>query len=150
MLFLNDLPLFTQYCFCDFYADDATFDTHSDNIETIEHSLQTDGNIAKTWGKGNKMHIHYIKTTCMVAGTRPNLQDKPKLNIKIDGHDISNVSKQKLLGLMMDDKLTWSAHIDSVCSSHSSKISLLRQLANYVSVDVLKKFYQGYILPLID
>lgn len=32
----------------------------------------------------------------------------------------------------------------------SSKISLLRQLAAYVSTDVLKKFYQGYILPLID
>ena len=31
LLFLNDLPLFTQYCFCDFYADDATFHTHSDN-----------------------------------------------------------------------------------------------------------------------
>ena len=150
LLFLNDLPLFTQYCFCDFYADDATFHTHSDNIETIEHSLQTDGNIAKNWGRGNRMHIHYVKTTCMIAGTRPKLQNKPKLNIKIDGHDISNVSKQKLLGLMIDDKLTWSAHIDSVCSSLSSKISLLRQLANYVSVDVLKKFYQGYILPLID
>ena len=30
------------------------------------------------------------------------------------------------------------------------KISLLGQLANYVLVGVLKKFYQGYILPPID
>ena len=58
LLFLNDLPLFTKIWFCDFYADDATFYTQSDNLETIEHSLQTDGNIAKTWGKGNKMHVH--------------------------------------------------------------------------------------------
>ena len=52
--------------------------------------------------------------------------------------------------MLIDDKLTWSAHIENVCSSLSSKISLLRQLAKYVSVNVLKKFYQGYILPLID
>ena len=65
-------------------------------------------------------------------------------------YDIANVSQQKLLGLMIDDKLTWSAHIETVCSSLSSKISLLRQLAKYVSTNVLKKFYQGYILPLID
>lgn len=96
------------------------------------------------------MHIHYVKTTCMVAGTRQKLHDKPQLNLKIDGHDIANVSQQKLLGLLIDDKLTWSAHIENVCSSLSSKISLLRQLANYVSAAVLKKFYQGYILPLID
>ena len=38
----------------------------------------------------------------------------------------------------------------SLCSSISSKISILRQLSKYVSTDVQKKFYQGYILPLID
>ena len=76
LLFLNDLPLFTKFCFCDFYADDATFHTHSDNLETIEHSLQTDGNIAKTWGKENKMHIYYVKTTCMIAGTTHTLREK--------------------------------------------------------------------------
>ena len=34
----------------------------------------------------------------------------------------------------------------------SSKISLLRQLSiyMYVSIDIPKQFYQGYILPLID
>ena len=116
----------TKCRFCDFYADDATFHTHSDNLETIEHSLQTDGNIAKTWGKGNKIHIHYVKTTCMVAGTRHKLHEMPRLNIEIDGHDIANVSQQKLLGLLIDDKLTWSAHIENVYSSLSSKISLLR------------------------
>ena len=63
---------------------------------------------------------------------------------------ISSVTKQKLLGLFIDDKLMWCAHIDHLCSTLSSKISLLRQLADYVTVDVLKKFYQGYILPLID
>ena len=86
----------------------------------------------------------------MVMGTRQGLLDLPVLKIKIDGHDISNVSQQKLLGLLVDNKLTFSAYIDNLCSALSTKISLLRQLATYVTADVLKKFYQGYILPLID
>ena len=117
---------------------------------TIEHHLQTDGNIAKTWRKENKMHIHYVKTTCKTAGTRHRLHEMPPLNLQIDGHDIKNVSQQKLLGLLIHDKLTWSAHIDNICSTLSSKISLLRHLSNYVPTYVLRKFYQGYILPLID
>ena len=117
--------------FCDFCADDATFHTHSDNTDTIEKCLQTDGNKAKHWGKGNKMHIHYVKTTCMIAGTKPKLQDKPQLNLKIDGHSIANVFKQKLLGLLIDNTISWTAHIDNLCSSLSSKISLLCQLAYY-------------------
>ena len=150
LLFINDLPLFTKFRFSDFYADDATVHTHSNSFATIECNLQTDGDKVKTWGKQNKMHIHYIKTSCMVLGSRHRLHDLPPLNLKIDGHDIINVSQQKLLGLLIDEKLMWSAHIDNLCSALSSKISLLRQLATYVSTDVLKKFYQGYILPLID
>ena len=46
--------------------------------------------------------------------------------------------------------MTWSAHIDNLCSAISSKISLLRQLAEHVPTCVQKRFYQGYILPLID
>ncbi|MCG8046530.1 MAG: reverse transcriptase domain-containing protein [Candidatus Thiodiazotropha endolucinida] len=150
LLFINDLPLFTEYCFCDFYADDATLHTNGNNLAAIENNLLTDGNKVKNWGKENNMHIHYTKTTCMVTGTRQSLHDSLLLNITIDGHDIENVSQQKLLGLLIDNKLTWSAHIDNICSVVSSKISLLRQLAAYVSTDVLKKFYQGYILPIID
>ena len=32
----------------------------------------------------------------------------------------------------------------------SSKISLLKQLAKYIPIDAQKRFYQGFILPLMD
>ena len=139
-----------NFCFSDLYADDATFHTHNDTLSSVEYFLQTDGNNAMTWGRQNKMHVHFCKTTCMAMGTRHKLQNFPRLSLKIDGNDIKNVSQQKLLGLTIDNKLTWSAHIDNLCSALSSKISLLRQLATYVPTEVLKKFYQSYILPLID
>ena len=60
------------------------------------------------------------------------------------------ISQQKLLGLHIDDKLSFTNHIDKLFSSISSKISLLRKLSTYVGTEVQKKFYQGYIQPLID
>ena len=68
----------------------------------------------------------------------------------IDDVCIENVSKQKLLGVYIDINLSWSVHIDHLCSVISSKISLLKQLATYVPAEVQKQFYQGYILPIID
>ena len=50
----------------------------------------------------------------------------------------------------MFESVNRRTHIDNICSTLSSKISLLRYLSNYVPTDVLKKFYQGYIFPLID
>lgn len=150
LLFINDLPLFLEHCFCDLFADDATFHTHSKEISTIETQLQSDFNYGRHWGKGNKMHINLKKTVCMTVGTRQKLVNARQLNINADETHIENASKQKLLGVFIDENLNWSAHVDYICTSISSKISLLRQLSYYVSQNVLKQFYQGYILPLID
>ena len=78
------------------------------------------------------------KTTCMAAGTKKgiNLADSRKLEIHVDAICIENVSKQKLLGVYIDENLNWSAHIDYLCSNISSKISLLLQLSQYVSQNV--------------
>ena len=96
------------------------------------------------------MNIHYGKTTCMLVGTRQRLNISRKLNVQIENIRIQNVTKQKLLGIYIDEHLTWSSHIDHLCSILASKISLLRQLSRYVSIEYQNMFYQGYILPFID
>ena len=60
------------------------------------------------------------------------------------------MTKQKLLGIYIDENLQWSDHIDYLCSTISSKISLLKQLSLYIPVEAQKLYYQGNILPLID
>ena len=150
LLFINDLPLFLKHCNSDLYADDATFHTHRKDMETIENNLQSDLNDAMSWGKSNKMHINYQKTSCMTLGSRQRLDNSRVLNIKVNDTTISQVSSQKLLGLYIDEHLNWSTHIDHLCKFISSKISLLQQLSNCVPTHAQKLFYQGYILPLLD
>ena len=150
LLFINDLPLSLQYCSPDFYADDATFHTHDKDIHTIENRIQSEFNASKLWSTSNKMHIHYQKTSCMTIGTRQRIDGTDHLDIKADNINIRSVFNQKLLGLYIDENLNWNTHIDNLCKAVSSKISLLRQLAEYVPLQVQKQFYQGYILPLLD
>ena len=150
LIFINDLPLCFEHCFSDLYADDATVHDNDSDINNIENHLICDFNNAISWSIPNKMKIHYGKTTCMLAGTRQRLNLTRKLDINIDNTHIKNVSEQKLLGVYIDENLSWSTHIDYLCSVIASKISLLRQISEYVPVDVQKTFYQGYILPYID
>ena len=48
----------------------------------------------------------------MSAGSRKRLADSRKLEIKVVDICIQNVSKQKLLGIYIDENLNWSAHIE--------------------------------------
>ena len=149
-IFINDLPLYFKHCSSALFADDATAHTHGKSVEIIEDNLQSEFENTLTWGKENKMQVHLTKTTCMLAGTRHRVNESRPLAIQVDGIDIQTLSKQKLLGVYIDEALTWTPQIDNLCSTISSKISLLRQLAAYVPTHAQKLYYQGYILPYID
>ena len=57
------------------------------------------------WSKPNKMQLHYGKTTRMLVETRQRLNMSHKLNIQVNDTCIRKVSKQKLLGIYIDDNL---------------------------------------------
>ena len=40
LLSINDLPLFMNYCYSDFFADDATLHTHDNKPDKVENKLQ--------------------------------------------------------------------------------------------------------------
>ena len=86
----------------------------------------------------------------MVLGTKPKEHDTYLLDLSADGNKIEKVPKQKLLGIVIDDHLSWAPHIDYLCSTISSKILLLRHISICVPQNIQKIFYQSYIQPLLD
>ena len=62
----------------------------------------------------------------MTLGTKQKIDKVGKLNISIGNTQINHVSSQKLLGLFIDETLSWNTHIDHLCSVISSEISLLK------------------------
>ena len=120
------------------------------SIAKVNKELQADLEIAVAWSKQNKLPINYDKTTYMVLGTKPKEHDTNLLDLSADGNKIEKVPKQKLLGIVIDDHLSWAPHIDYLCSTISSKISLLRHISIYVPQNIQKIFYQSYIQPLLD
>lgn len=50
-----------------------------------------------------------------------------------------------LLGIIIDQHLTWTSHIDQVCSRVSRGLFALRRLTGLVTVDVLKTAYYALV-----
>ena len=161
LLFINDMPLLLKYCYADLFSDDATFHKNSPDVDEIEGEILTDF-LTKCIGviKINflsiliKVHTCFLEPKKKKKKKKKRIPDDFELHLIIDNNKIEKVSKQKLLGIFIDDNLTWTPHIDYLCSLLSSKISLLKQSSVYVPVyvpqNVQKLFYQTYILPLID
>ena len=104
---------------------------------------------SKDWSRQNNMHINYDTTNYMIL-CRTNKQNVPQeFDIRIDEERIKKTQNHKQLGIHIDDKLSWSSNIDHLCSSISSKISLLRQYQDMFQLTFKKSFIED-ILPLTD
>lgn len=68
----------------------------------------------------------------------------------LDSELIQEVKSQKLLGVTIDQTLSWNEQIDSVCQNITRRITLLKLLSKYVNRKSLNQYYNSYILPIFD
>ena len=125
LLFINDLPLFMNYCYSYFFANDTTLHTHDNKPDKVEEKLKCGADNAKDWSRQNNMQINYDKTNYMILGRTNKLNVSQEFDIRIDDKHVKKTQNYKLLGIHIGVKLSLSSHIDHLCSSISSKISLL-------------------------
>ena len=79
----------------------------------------------------------------MKIGTHQRLSKTAELVVDIDGRSLENVPEQKLLGIKIDQTLSWNSQIDYVCKNVSRKITLLKQLSKYVPRSHLELYYNA-------
>ena len=150
LLFINDLPLFINEAYLDFYADDSIVHTSNKQQLKVQNDLQQGSDNFENWCSKNDMLLHLKKTCCMSIGTRQLLAKIDSLDLHIKNEQIKAVDSQKLLGIIIDKSLTWDKQIDAVCLNVTRRITLLKLLSKYVDQNSLKLYYKSYILPILD
>ena len=56
----------------------------------------------------------------------------------------------KILGVVLDSKLTFKAHIKEQLNKACAKASALRRIRKFISKDVLVRLYKAYVLPHLE
>ena len=102
------------------------------------------------WCTLNNMSIHPQKTKCMVLSTKPKSKYCKELFLSIADQTIENVKVQKVLGVYIDNTLSWNIQIDKVCSKLNSKIALLRRISYFLTDEMKRLFYNAYIMSVLD
>ena len=97
------------------------------------------------WLKANKLTLNVEKTKYMVFGTRQHLQNKPDLNLIIDGKKLERVSVMKYLGMYLDEHLTFSEHISTVCKKSSKKLGIIRKAREYLDRKTSLILYKAWL-----
>ena len=70
--------------------------------------------------------------------------------IHLANKQIRTVKKSKSLGITIDERLSWTDHIDIVSKKVSSAIGGLRQVRSFINKETAITIYNSLIQPLFD
>ena len=105
----------------------------------------------KWWLLANKLSLNVTKTEFILIGSAHklnNLVTQPDL--KINHKKIKQVCNATVLGVELDDKLSWNRHIDKVAKKVTSGIGAIRKIRDFVDRDTLISIYNALINPHFD
>jgi hypothetical protein len=95
------------------------------------------------------MKINAAKTKDMVVRFRREEPDIP--SILVDGTPIARVTECKLLGVMLNNRLTWHTHVDAIYKKACSRLHFIAQLkkTKMPASDIIK-VYTTLVRPLLE
>ena len=88
--------------------------------------------------------MNYLKANRDKSQLLPTSKDEAF--IKIDDTDIKSSFSKKLLGVLIDTKLTFNEHVSKLCKKASNKLHVLGQILKYMTKDELETIMNAFSL----
>jgi hypothetical protein len=143
-LFMNDIFYFMEICDLVNYADDNTLSIIQNTIQLVLSALQKDGENAMTWFTRNLMQANPEKFQFMFMKKYTCKEEIPEF-IEIRGINIKRESEAKLLGITIDDKLTFNKHVDTLCKNAARQINVMYRFKCIFDLKERETIYNTFI-----
>ena len=132
------------------YADDAQF-LHSDlpnNLSDMKIRLETSMSAALKWFTQNRLKINPSKTEMLMVKSQ-RLKTETGFHIHFGNSQIFPVQSVKVLGVAVDDAMTWDKHISYILRRCYSVLIGLSRIRHRVPRETRKLLIEALVFPLI-
>ena len=137
-IFVNDLFLFVSSSNLSNYADDNTFYTSGYNLKVLLNDL----NKVTEWFLENYMVLNAGKCHFMCLG-----KNTENETFTFKDTIMNNSKEEKILGVIIDNRLTFSSHIRELCKKASQKISALSKISNQLNDSEKNLLFVAVVKP---
>ena len=143
-IFFNDFFYFILVALAHNFADDNTLSSFAKTMENLISILESESDLAINWFKDNHMIVNPGKFQAIIIDKHKESYTNQIINI--DQKDIKAVSKVKLLGIEIDDKLDFNHHINNICKSASNKLNALIRLKHLLGFKEQKVLVNTFVM----
>ena len=142
-VFINDVTCVVENtCPLYNYADDNTLAFWHNGLDDSRLNFEYDSKIAIEWFQENHMKVNVSKFQSIVLKPRGVI---PDVEFHVSGHSLKPVSSFILLGVKIDERLSFDDHISALCAKASHQISALRRIVKYLTMDNRMSIYNAFL-----
>ena len=148
-IFVNDIPYSHEDNLHTYqWADDTAFVSLNNNLEYLIQNLNAHMQIFYNWCENNKMNLNFNKTKAMLVSYRTMPDHIP--NVNIHGVEIEYVNEYKYLGLLIDNKLKFSRHMNMINNRLSKIVGTAYSLRDTLNLSAAKTFYYTMFFSILS
>ena len=146
ILYINDICEALKEMKCVLFADDTSLYSSGADLGRLLHEVESDLKILNKWFDINKLSLNISKTNFIIFG---NKKTYVPINLTINGIKLEQTNQTKFLGIIIDNKLTWKPHIDTLKRKLSKIIAILYKLKGLINKEFLQTLYCSLFFPYL-
>ena len=132
-IFVNDLIyVISNVCSLYNYADDNTLGFCHTDINILKTKLEEGSKIALIWFDENHMKANISKFQSINLRPKGVIDD---IRFYVSGYTLQPVSCVNLLGVKIDDRLSFDNDVSSICNRVAQRTSALRRIVKYLTIE---------------
>ena len=135
LIYINDMHKCTSLDLIHF-ADDTTAISQGPTIEDAVATVARELEKVDRWLCSNKLSLNINKSSFLIF-TNKKLSNIPIISIR--SVPIKYVDCFKFLGIMVDNKLSYSNHVNNVCSKVNRCNGIFKKLSSHIPLYILTK-----------
>ena len=140
-VFINDLILQTAKADICSFVDGTTLFTSDMDINRVISGLEIDSALSSKWFCDNYLMLNEEKCYLITLGT--NYTDA--ISMKIGSSTIHESNQEKLLGVIIDNRLRFEDPISNLCKKVSNKLYALSGISHLLDQEKLRILMRAFI-----
>ena len=122
------------------YADDNSPFACAESIPSAISQLESESIIILNWIRNNGLKANPDKFHLILSDS------SQEHSVRMDKFNIQNSNCRKLLGIKIDNKLTFDQHVSDICTKATQKLHALSRVSHFMTSKQLRGTMKSFIL----
>jgi hypothetical protein len=150
LLYINDMATVSKAIFPLLFADDTNVFINGKDIDVLMKNMNIELGKLIVWLQCNRLSLNIKKKHFMIFKSKRKKINRPLIPLQMNSEYLQEVTYTKFLGIIIDNELSWSQHINYIKGKIAKGIGIIGKAKHLLNQETLKTLYYSFVYPYLN